>query len=164
MRFDHQRARNLDASPFASREHIAFAASHLLQAELLHQPRHALAPFAGVQRQRFENRHQVVFHRQLAEYRRLLRKIADAVPRTLIHRQRCNLFVVEQNAARIWRHESDDHIERCRLARTVRSQQTDHFSCGDRDRDVVHYLAPVVRLGNLESLQGWHSASILAIS
>ncbi len=87
LRIDHQRPRNLHAPPFAARKHVAAAAAHLIEAELIDQPLHLFAPLAVAQRQRFENRHQILFHRELAEDRSFLRKIADAAAGALVHRQ-----------------------------------------------------------------------------
>ena len=87
IRLQHQRPRDLDAPPLAARKHVAFAVPHRFQTQVVDQVLHALPPLPPAERQRLQNRHQVVFHAELAEDRRLLRQIADAAPRAQIHRQ-----------------------------------------------------------------------------
>ncbi len=91
-RLDHQRARDLHAPPLAARKRIALVVAHGFEAQLLDQPVHALPPLAPAHPQRLQDRHQIVFHGQLAEYRGFLRKIADAAPGALVHRHVGDVF------------------------------------------------------------------------
>ena len=99
-RVDHQRARDLDAPPLAAGEHVAAAAAHRLEAELVDQAVQGLAALARAQRQGLEDRHQVFFHRQLAEDRGLLRQVADAAARALVHGQIGDVLVVHESRGR----------------------------------------------------------------
>ena len=51
--------------------------------------------------QRLEDRQDVLLDRQLAEHRRLLRQVADALPRPLVHRRLGDVLAVERDLARL---------------------------------------------------------------
>ena len=131
----------------------------MAQAELLDQLLGARAPLLPAQRLRLQHRQNVVLHRQLAEDRRLLRQIADAVlPRAQVHRQPRNVVAVGHNAPRVRPHQSDDHVEAGRLARAVRPQQTHHLALPDLHVHAAHHLPPGVGLANLFRLKRTHRA------
>src|ERR1022692_4941295 len=83
-----EKVRRSQGYMLAAGKHVSLAAPHLFQAKLLDQAVQSLVALAIPQRQRLQDGHQVFLDRQLAEHTGFLRKIADAAPRPLIHRQR----------------------------------------------------------------------------
>lgn len=83
----------------------------------------------------------VLFHRQLAEYRRLLRQVGQAQYGAAVDRQAGDVGAVDVDRAGIRRHQADDHVERRGLAGAVRAQQADHFTAFDLQRHVAHHQA-----------------------
>ncbi len=163
-RVDHQRAGDFHAPPLAAGEHVAAAAAHLFQAQLIEQALHGLAAFAGAHGQRFENRQQVLFHRQLAEDAGLLRQIADAAARALVHRQVGDVLIVHQDAPGIGADQPDDHVERRGFPRAVRAQQAHHFALLHEHRDIVHDAAAAIGLGDLPGFEFAHAVGAATIS
>src|SRR5204863_2879513 len=108
---DYERARDFDAPALAAREHVAAAAAHFFQPQLLQQTLQTLPPLIGSQRQRFQDRYQVFLHRQLAEDRRLLRQIADPAARPLVHRQVRDILIVHHHTTAVGTDQSDDDVE-----------------------------------------------------
>src|ERR1019366_2732557 len=98
---DDQRACDFHAAPLAAREHVAMAAAHFLEAQLLDELLHGFAALARAHGQRFENGHQVLFHRELAEDGSLLWQVADAAARAQVHGQAGNILLIHQDAAGI---------------------------------------------------------------
>src|SRR5581483_9326986 len=153
MRLQDQRSCDLDAAPLAAREHIPLAVAHGFEAHVVDQVLHAFAAFAPAQRERLQNRHQVVFDAQLAKNRGLLREIADAALGASAHRQLGDVLVVEQHLPGFGAHQADDDIETSCLAGAVRAQQSNHFALLDSKRDVIDDFAAAVGFRNLYGLQ-----------
>ena len=103
--------------------------------------------------QRLEDRHHVVLDAELAEDRRLLRQIADPCAGALVHRQRRDVAVVEQDRPFVGTNQSGDHVERRRLPRPIGAEQTHDFSLGELERDVVHHPPALVRLHEVLGLE-----------
>src|SRR3954467_2328941 len=106
---------------------------------------HTLVPLAGAKGQGFEDSEQILLHRKLAEYGGLLRQVADASTRTLVHRQFGNVIIVEKHAPRIRADKADDHVERSCLSRSVRPEKSDHLSVVNTDRDIIHHPPATIR-------------------
>ena len=115
-----------------------------------------------IQRQRLQDRHQVVLHRELTENRRLLRQVADPDPRPLVHRQAGDAAPLQVNLARIGSDQADDHIEGRRLPRAIGAQQSDHLARLHRNRHAIDHAPPLVALRDLLGAQyaaGWLQAA-----
>ena len=114
-------ARYFDAAALAARQRHSEALAHMRNTQFsqdLFQPfltRSVIEAGASL-----ENGHDVVFDRQLAENRSLLRQVADAGMGALVHRKVRDVAVVDGHGAGVGRHEADDHVERGGLACTVR--------------------------------------------
>src|SRR5581483_6331208 len=93
-----------------------------------------------------EDRLHVFLHREAAEHRILLRQVRDAEPRAAVDRQMRELRLVEEDAARVHRHEADDHVEAGGLAGAVRAEQPDHFAAPHFERHILHHGARLVTL------------------
>ena len=89
---------------------------------------HPVFAFRRGKRCRFENRHQVFFHREPTENRRLLRQIADSHSRPLMHRKPADFLVADIDFPGVRMLEPDNHVKRRCLSRAVRSEQPDNLS------------------------------------
>ena len=74
----------------------------------------------------------VVLDVEAAKDRRLLRQIADAEARALIHRQTGDVVAVEFDLALVGLHQPGDHVEDGRLAGAVRAEQADRLAAPHR--------------------------------
>ena len=108
---------------------------------------------AGVVFGQLGHAHDVVAHAHAAEDRVLLRQVADAEPRALVHRQRGDVRAVDRDAARIGRDQAHDHVEAGGLARAVGTQQADDLAAAQVQADVLHHLAALERLGEVDRPQ-----------
>ena len=96
--------------------------------------------------ERLEDRQDVVFDRQLAKDRRLLRKVADSPPRPLVHRHRRDVDAVQHDAPGERLDEADDHVERRRLPRAIRAQQSNNLPLLQSQGHVVDDAPPAIGL------------------
>ena len=125
----------------------------MLDAKFLKQLFHALQLLATTQTHRFQNCENVFGGGQLAKNGRLLRQIAEAKPRAQIHRQPCDVIAGQDHASRFRRFQSDDHVERSRLARAVGTEQSDNFARFDVQADIINHAPTAIRLAQVESSQ-----------
>ena len=88
-----------------------------------------------------EHRADVVLDVEAAEDRGLLRQIADAEPRALIHRQRGDVVAVELDAAAVGLDQPGDHVEHRGLAGAVRPEQADRLAAPHVEARALHHLA-----------------------
>src|SRR3954449_1936301 len=101
----------------------------MTQAKLFDQPFHALPAFVPGDRLRLQHGQDVFFYRQFAKDRRFLGEITDAiVPGPKVHRDRSDVSSVEVDTTGIWRSETHNHVKRCGLPGSVRSQKPDYLS------------------------------------
>src|SRR5439155_782110 len=82
FRLGDKRARDLEPAALAARQLVALLAPQVPDGELVEQVIEALPPLRVVERQRLEDRPDVVLHGELAEHRRLLGEAARASPRS----------------------------------------------------------------------------------
>ena len=95
----------------------------VLQAELIDQFLHFFASLVPRDGLGFQNREDVLFYGQLPKYRSFLRQVADAIlTRSQVHGDISDVFGIDENAARIWRDQTDDAVKGCGLAGAVRSK------------------------------------------
>ena len=80
----------------------------------------------------FEHGADVVLDVEAAEDRGLLRQIADAEPRALVHRQRRHVMAVERDDALVGLHQAGDHVEHRGLAGAVGAEQADRLALAHR--------------------------------
>jgi hypothetical protein len=114
------------------------------------QPRLALLL---LQRQRLEHREQVLLDRQLAEDRRLLRKVADAAAGALVQREHRNVLAAQAHAPLVGLDQPDHHVKGRGLAGAVGAEQSDHFAAINVDRDAVDHSPSAVALDQPVRLQ-----------
>src|SRR5690606_19767380 len=74
------------------------------------------------------DREDVVLDAQLAEYRGLLREIAEAEAGPVVHRQVGEVAVIEQDSSAVAADQADQHVEGGRLAGAVRPEQADDLA------------------------------------
>src|SRR5450631_3379012 len=111
-------------------------------------------------RPRFENRHDVVCHRQPAEYRRLLGEIAQTELRTPVHGHAADVAVVQEDFALFTAGEPDDHVERRGLAGAVGAEQSHDLAALDLQRQIPQYLPRFVTLGEVQGSQYAHGLGL----
>ena len=127
------------------------------QVELGEQRAQPQPPLHGVEPHRFENREQVLLHREAAEDRRLLRQIADPFARTDVHRIVGDVLAVENHPAGVGPGETDGHVEGGGFAGAVRPEQADDLAGSDFDVHAAHDGAAAVRFGQVFGPQRRHS-------
>src|ERR1700730_11526342 len=160
-RLGRQGAGDLDAPPLSARERHAESSAHLADAQVLEQLLEALLACGALQvRPGLENRLHIVFHRQLAEHRGLLRQVSEPELCPAVHRQQRDVGVLQSNTAGVARHEPDDHVEGRGLAGTIGPEQSDDLTAGELERQVAHDLAGLVALGESRSLQAAHGCAV----
>src|SRR5690606_23652306 len=108
-----------------------------------------LQPFLPLllrERQRLEDRHDVLLDRQLPEDRRLLGQVADPTPRAPVHGNVGHVLIIQIDAARVRGNQAHDHVESRGLTRAVRAEQPHDFPLRDAQIDLVHHPALAVHL------------------
>src|ERR1700752_2287623 len=85
-RIKNQRPRYLDLAPLAPGKYPRLRFGKTRDIEFIKQGLQAPAALLLLQRQRLENRHQILLDGELAKDRRLLRQVADTPPRPLVER------------------------------------------------------------------------------
>src|SRR5882724_10708152 len=140
IRTGGQRAGDLDAPPFAARESDRRRLAQPRDVEFVEQRIElGLALFSGGFDD-FEHRADILFDREAAKDRGLLRQIANPQPRALIHRELGDVVAVEFDGAAIRLDQAGDHVEHGGLAGAVRTQQADRLAAADIDADAAHHL------------------------
>jgi hypothetical protein len=99
----------------------------------------------------FDHRAKVLLDRQATEDRRLLREIAEAKTRALIHGQARDVVTIDRDLAEIGRDEPRDHVKAGRLAGAVRPQKPDHLAAAHAHRHAAHDGAPLEGLAEIFS-------------
>ena len=155
-RGDHQGPRDLGASPLLPGEVVGAAFGQVADLELLQDRGRALVDLLPWHVERLQDGDQVLLHRHLAEYRRLLRQVAQAAARAEVHRQAGHVLPAEQHPPGVRTHEADDAVERRGLAGAVRPEEPDHFPTLDVEGNVLDDGPPAVALG--QPLNGEFSA------
>ena len=144
-RLRRQRSCDLHPAALASRQAVAALVGEVRDLEIVEKRLEAAYSVRPAQlRPRFENCHDVVPHRQVAKYRRFLRKIAEAGPGADVDRTVREIGLVEVHGAGIAGDEADDHVEAGRLARSVRPEQPDDLSAAHGEADTVDDQAVAV--------------------
>src|SRR5207248_10209868 len=111
------------------------------QIELVQELIGALFLLRPRQARAFEHQEEILPDGELAEDRRLLRQVPDAEPRPLVERQAGEIAISQPHLAEIRGQQADHAMEAGGLARAVGTEQADHFSGRDRERDVVDHAA-----------------------
>src|SRR5579863_9949103 len=156
-RLGRKGARDFHAPPLAAGEREAEAAAHMAYAQLLEKLFESALPRRPVEiGPRLEDGEYVALDREPPKDGSLLWQVAEAELRPPMHRQRREIRVSEGDATRIAGHQAHDHVESRRLARTIRSQQTDHLAVGDFNRQVLHDLPRSIALGEARGSERGH--------
>jgi hypothetical protein len=82
-------------------------------------------------------------------------KIADAEPRTQIHRQPRDVARAEHDVSRAGTLKTDQHVKGRRLARAVCAEQADDFALLDMKRNAAHDMTLAVSLVQLEGSESF---------
>ena len=85
----------------------------------------------------------VVFHRQSPKDRCLLRQVADAETRALVHREMRHVEAVDLDRPGIGADQPGNHVEDGGLAGAVRSEQADRLAAAERQRYILHHKPPL---------------------
>ncbi len=128
LRSRDERSRYFEAPSLAAGECVRLALAQPLDAQLIEQLLEARRAFCGREWKRLQNRQNVVLDRQLPKDRRLLRKITNASPRPLVHRELGDIYSVQQYSAGVRLNEANDHVEGGRLSSPVRAEQSDNLT------------------------------------
>ena len=152
-----QRASNLHAASLTAGQAHAEAVGDMVDMEFLQQAfQFCLTPGAVQVLARFEDGHDVVGHRQLAEDRGFLRQVADAGACATVHGLVTDVEVVDQHAALVGAYQADDHVEASGLACAVGAEQTDDLTAFDAQADVTHDLAALVAFRQVLGFENGH--------
>src|SRR5262245_4345956 len=132
-----QGTRDFDPTPFAPGKRGGGSPPEMRDGEFLKQ--HFEIAFTTFLRgfDQFQDGANILLDRQSAEYRRFLRKIADAQSRPPVHRQPGDVLAVKNDGAGIGRYQSNDDVEAGGLAGAVRPEQSDRLAAIHRQRDRV---------------------------
>ena len=95
-----------------------------------------------------QHRAQVLLDAQPAEDRGLLRQVADAEPRPLVHRHPGDVVAVDLDPALVDGHEAGDHVETGRLAGAVRAEQPHCLAAPHHQRHAVDHAPRAIGLGD----------------
>jgi hypothetical protein len=140
-------AGDLGPPPLAARDHVGLGLADLAQAEAVDQVVEPLpALLAGHVASGFEDRHQVLFDRELAEDARVLGEVAHPGAGSEVHRQPGDVAAVERDGAAVGVDEADGHAEAGGLAGSVGPEEADDLALVDVELDPVHHLATAVPL------------------
>ena len=105
-----------------------------------------LAALGARDRERLENREDVLLYGELAEDGRLLREVAEAGARALVHGVARDVVAMEDDAAGVRADEADDHVERRCLSGAVGAEEADDFAAARGEVDAAHHGAALVAL------------------
>src|SRR6185295_12511690 len=105
--------------------------------EFLKQLFETLQLFASTQTGSFKHSEDVLCGRHFAKDRRFLRQVADAESCAQVHGKFCEVLIAEQDVAGIGTFETDDHVERGGLARTIRAEQSDDLAFIDLQTNII---------------------------
>ena len=130
----------------AAAQAVAYVLAHLFEVELLYEAFEFLLLVVARQVRHFQHAGYVVLYAHLAEHAGLLCQIADAATSALIDRQIGYLLVAQIDVSSIGQDEAGGHVERSRLASTVRTQQSDNLALTHVEGDVVHHCSLAVYL------------------
>ena len=95
----------------------------------------------------FENRKNVLFHRELSEDGRLLRQVPDAAASPSIHGKSEDVLSVHENPAGVRSNQPDDHVEGGGLPRPIGPEQPHDLSLAQLDVHRIHHPPSPVNLG-----------------
>src|SRR6185437_4640796 len=161
---DAQSAGNLHAPPLSPGKRISTILANMLQTQLVNQLLHRLPPGMPGDRLGLQNRQNVFFHSQLAEYRSLLGKVADAIlTRPQVHGHVRDILLVHQDAARVGGDQADNAVESRGLASTVMSKQTNNFALLDPQTNPVNNSAAAIRFSYFVGGQSRHLSCHLRV-
>src|SRR5437867_10302534 len=107
---------------------MGFLPGKMQDIELPEQVLSAIAPLTRRKIQRLQDGMKIFSHGHLSEDRGLLGEIPYPFPRTNIHRQICDAFMIYKNIASIRPQESYHHVKDCRLACPVGPQKSYHLT------------------------------------
>ena len=118
--------------------------------KLFHQLFGAIFPLLAAQIVTdLQDRHQVVINAQATENRGFLRQIADPPARARVQRQQADVFVINDNIARVARHNPDHHVEGGGFTGAVGAKQADNLPRVNGETDIFHHAAAFIRFSEI---------------
>ena len=141
-----QRARDLDAAPFAARQRQRRIGRQPRNAQLVEQLDQALLDLRFGQALQFQHRAYVLGHGELAEHRGFLRQVREPQAGAAVDRMRGHVLAADGDAPGVGAHQAHHHVEAGGLAGAVGTEQSDDLAVGHLERDVFHDLARLVAL------------------
>ena len=109
----------------------------------------AVLPLRLAQRQRLQNRHDVLLDCHFAKNRFFLRQITHPEPRALVHWIIGDVGAGKNDAATVWPNESDNHVKGRRLAGAVRAEQADDLAGAGVNIDSINDRAAAINFYEL---------------
>ena len=108
-------------------------------------------------RLRFQNGENVLFNRELAKYRWLLRQVAHTeVTGTQVHRDVGDVRPIYGYLAAIGGSEANNDVEAGGLTGSIGAQESNHFPLVNMKAYPIHYPAATKGLTNFVSREGVH--------
>src|SRR5215218_2618590 len=151
-----QGAGDLQLAPLAAAEGVGELVAALHQAVLVEELVGAFLAFGAGDVQRLEDGLKVLPDGEALEVAALLREVADAAPRPLVHRQVRDVIPVERNRPALGRDHAEDHAEGGGLSGAVPAEQADDFLLRQDETDLVDDGAPAVGFTQLCGFQEIH--------
>jgi len=161
---DAQRPGDLNPSPLSARERVAARHPDVADVQLADQTLGPFAPFSVAQGLTFEDRQDVLFHRQFPEDRRLLRQITDAIVACpQVHGHSRDVGVVDFDTPGLRRNQAHNHVEARGFASAVGPQESDHFAARDSQVNPAHHLPALISFADTLGDQRFHSGCEVAL-
>ena len=157
---DGQAACNLATAALAARQPVAQVFAHLVQVQLGNELLQPLVLLLGGGIGHLQHQANVVLHTQRAEHRGLLRQVANAQLRPLVHGQRGDVHIVEKHPALVGGDQACGHVECGGLAGAVGAEQAHNLALAQLDGHMVHHRALAVLLHQVAG--GKHQLAVLA--
>ncbi|BBG30867.1 pyruvate decarboxylase [Zymobacter palmae] len=152
-----QCARYFDAATFTTGQAHPHIVADMRDAEFFQQCIQMLvALLTSKVLTRFQNRQNIICHRQLAEDRRFLRQVANACTCALMHRTTRQVHIVNAHFTSVGLNQTDNHVERCGLAGTVGAEQTHDLTLRNGETDILHDAAFLEAFGQMRCVEGLH--------
>ena len=139
FRVDGQTTGYLGTTTFTTGQLVAQVLPYLVQTKLSNQTLQLLLLLFRGQGRHLQYGTDIILYGHLAEDGCLLRQITNAMTGPLIDGEFRNLCVVQKDLSLIGCHQTHRHVKGCRLARTIRAQQTDNLPLFHINGNMIHH-------------------------
>ena len=138
LRLGDERARDLESPPLTARELIRLAVPQVLDAQLIQQRFQALVPLVASRSAASRGSLRCCPRRTVCGRSMAPGRDSRSPAAPLVHRHGRDVLAVQRDPARRGLDEADDHVERGRLARAIRAQQSDNLPLLQAKGHIVH--------------------------